>query len=86
MFLMIESHMTTAALFELPLGGCGTVVPWLRSTPSAVLAVSDALDVREVLVGSENQREGRNDLREREKQGERGTFGQAPCIILYRLA
>ncbi|MGH0115900.1 UNVERIFIED_CONTAM: hypothetical protein FKN15_054256 [Acipenser sinensis] len=49
-------------------------------------AFLDALDVREALVGSENQRGGRNDLREREKQGERGTFGQALCFILYRLA
>ncbi|MGH0121550.1 UNVERIFIED_CONTAM: hypothetical protein FKN15_073164 [Acipenser sinensis] len=44
-------------------------------------AFLDALDVRKVLVGSENQRGGRSDLREREKQGERGTFGQTPCIV-----
>ncbi|MGH0169553.1 UNVERIFIED_CONTAM: hypothetical protein FKN15_057313 [Acipenser sinensis] len=44
-------------------------------------AFLDTLDVRKVLVGRENQRGGRSDLREREKQGERGTFGQAPSIV-----
>ncbi|MGH0117362.1 UNVERIFIED_CONTAM: hypothetical protein FKN15_033457 [Acipenser sinensis] len=42
-------------------------------------AFLDALDVRKVLVGRENQRE--EVTREREKQGERGTFGQAPSIV-----
>ncbi|MGH0179620.1 UNVERIFIED_CONTAM: hypothetical protein FKN15_002049 [Acipenser sinensis] len=49
-------------------------------------ALLDALDAPTVLVEKEreNQRGGRSDLRERERerQGERGTIGQAPeyCI------
>ncbi|MGH0142011.1 UNVERIFIED_CONTAM: hypothetical protein FKN15_074965 [Acipenser sinensis] len=39
-------------------------------------AFLDALDVRKVLVGSEDQQREKND--HREKQGERGTFGQNP--------
>ncbi|MGH0138929.1 UNVERIFIED_CONTAM: hypothetical protein FKN15_035620 [Acipenser sinensis] len=48
-------------------------------------AFLDVLEVREVLVESENQRGGRNDLRERNREsGE--TFGQTPNCTLYSSA
>ncbi|MGH0175325.1 UNVERIFIED_CONTAM: hypothetical protein FKN15_070259 [Acipenser sinensis] len=44
-------------------------------------AFLDALDVREVLVEREREPAGRKKRPDREKQGERGTFGQAPSIV-----
>ncbi|MGH0154323.1 UNVERIFIED_CONTAM: hypothetical protein FKN15_026885 [Acipenser sinensis] len=48
-------------------------------------ALLDALDVREVLVEREREPAGRKKRPDREKQGERGTFGQAPSIVEGRI-
>ncbi|MGH0123061.1 UNVERIFIED_CONTAM: hypothetical protein FKN15_047471 [Acipenser sinensis] len=49
-------------------------------------ALLDALDVREVLVEREREPAGRKKRPDREKQGERGAFAQAPSIVEGRIA
>ncbi|MGH0154096.1 UNVERIFIED_CONTAM: hypothetical protein FKN15_067012 [Acipenser sinensis] len=47
-------------------------------------AFLDALDVRKVLVGSENQRRRRSDLRDRERNRESGEHFGRPRVVCRR--
>ncbi|MGH0121519.1 UNVERIFIED_CONTAM: hypothetical protein FKN15_001494 [Acipenser sinensis] len=70
-------HSRVSQKPAIPEGGGVTIPEVIALVRSALL---DALDAPTVLE-RENQREGRSDLSEREKQGERGTIGQPLSIV-----